>query len=83
MKLAGVVLVAVLGVSACSSDPSAIRVAQDIVNTLATSDAQRDCMLDKLDDYGKEEIEEIAKSAQEAGPGTPLASFEADLKSCA
>lgn len=40
-------------------------------------------MLDKLDDYGKDEIKEIAKSANEAGPGTPLTTFEADLKSCA
>ena len=85
-KVAGIVLVAALGFAACSSDPSAQRVAKDLVNTLATSDDQRDCMLDKIDGYDKKELETIAKAAadvsQNVGELSGLEQFEADLASC-
>lgn len=87
-KLAGLVLVAALGATACSSDPSSLRVARDLVNTLADSEAQRQCMLDKLDGYGKDEIEAIAKSAnvaegsQNVGDQSPIEAFTADLAAC-
>jgi hypothetical protein len=82
VKVLALGLVAAVGLGACSHDPSAFRVAQDIVNTLAVNDSQRNCMLDKLDAYGRDEVEAIAASAADAGPGTPLEQFEADLASC-
>ncbi len=82
VRLAGLALVAALGVSACNSDPSARRVAEDIINTLADPGAARDCMLEKLDGYSDDELDEITASANDPGPGTAIDLFEADLAEC-
>ncbi|MET0663786.1 MAG: hypothetical protein ABWZ42_11700 [Ilumatobacteraceae bacterium] len=37
LRAAGLLLVAVFGVSACNSEPSAQRVAEDLIKTLATT----------------------------------------------
>lgn len=82
IKLGALILVAGLGVAACNSDPSARRVAEDIINTLADPGAVRDCMLDKLDEYSDDELDEITASANDPGPGTAIDRFEADLAEC-
>lgn len=78
-------LVAVVGLSACQSDPSATRVAQDLVKTLAENDAQEECMLNVIDEYdlnqlgsdadGDDEAEKVSAEAE-------LAKFESDLAAC-
>ena len=55
LRLSAVVLIAGLGVTACTSTPSAKRVAEDLINTLAETDAERDCMLEKVDVYSKDD----------------------------
>ena len=82
---AAVALVAVLGLSACNSDPSPKRVAQDLVETEAKSERQKECMLGVIDEYdlnelGKDAISDNAEIAQEAQ--AQLDEFEADLAEC-
>lgn len=81
-----VALVGVLGLAACTSDPSARRVAEDIIKTGFIegdlTEVQRDCMLDRLDAYSDDELSDITASAGDAGPGTAIELFEADLAAC-
>jgi hypothetical protein len=92
-SLAAVALVALVGLSACTSDPSAKRVAQDLVNTITMEpggggEKVRDCMLEVIDGYSKEELESIGDDALSDNPETKaeadkaLAKFEADLAAC-
>ena len=82
LRIAGLVVVVSLGITACDSQPSVRRVAEDLVNTLTEPGPKRDCMLDKLDDYTNDQLKEITASAQATGPGTAMDQFEADLASC-
>ena len=74
--------------SACSSEPSAKRVAQDLINTLAETDAERDCMLDILDGYSADELDDIGSAAndgddaEKAAAQVQLDELEARLSSC-
>jgi len=85
-RVLAVLAVAVVGLSACNSDPGRKRVAEDIIETAFEqgdlTEDERDCMFDRVEAYTEDELEEIAKSAQEAGPGTKLELFEADLAAC-
>ncbi|NND73622.1 MAG: hypothetical protein HKN44_01315 [Ilumatobacter sp.] len=81
-RLAGLVLVAALGVAACESQPSSRRIANDIIKTLSDEGPVRECMLDKLDGYTDDDLDEITASASQPGPGTAIDLFEADLASC-
>jgi hypothetical protein len=88
-SLAAVALVALVGVSACTSDPSAKRVAQDLVKTLTQDEPEvQACMLDVIDGYSKEELESIGENAESDNAETKaeadkaLAKFEADLAAC-
>ena len=90
-KLVALVGVVALAASACTSDPSAKRVAQDLVNTLLAADEdkeQRECMLEKIDGYTKDELEDISKNADEAaatqnvGEISDIQKFQNDLESC-
>jgi hypothetical protein len=80
--------VAAITVSACSSDPSAKRVAEDLIETLATSEAEKDCMLEILNGYSTEELQELGRAvnegdqAEEAAAQQELDQFEARLSSC-
>ncbi len=82
------ILVAALGVSACESDPSAKRVAEDLVKTLTLDQPEvRECMLDVLDGYTKDELERIGNDADEdetdeAEAREALERSEADLAAC-
>lgn len=62
--------VAVLGVTACESDPSAKRVAQDIVNTEAADrPVVRDCMLKVIDTYDDQyDLEKLGENANNSNP---------------
>ena len=82
-------LVAALGVSACTSDPSAKRVAQDIVKTETADEPEvQECMLKVIDGYSESELEDLGNDsldgdvAAKAAADETLAKFEADLTAC-
>ncbi len=81
-------LIATLGVTACSSKPSAKRVAEDLINTLAETDEERDCMLAKVDQYSKDELQEIGENAESGDEAAKTAAnaeldkLQAELESC-
>jgi uncharacterized lipoprotein len=80
-------MVAVLGLSACTSDPSAERVAEDLVKTLTQDHPEiEECMLDKvLEEYDLSDLGEKANSENSEISGPALAEldrFEADLVAC-
>jgi hypothetical protein len=80
--------VVVLGVTACTSDPSPKRVAEDLINTLAETDEERECMLDILDGYSAGELEDLGNAvnegdqAEQTAAQTQLDEFQARLSSC-
>lgn len=83
------VLVAALGASACESDPSAKRVAEDLVRTLTQDQPEvRECMLDVIDGYTTDELQQIGNDAnsgdqaEQAEANEALDRFEADLAAC-
>jgi hypothetical protein len=86
LRVVGVAVVAVLGLSACNSDPGNRRVAEDIVDTALIegliTQRVRDCLFDKLEAYSDADYEAITEAATDAGPGTALDLFEADLAEC-
>ena len=81
-------MVATLGVSACRSEPSAQRVAEDLINTLAKTDEERDCMLQKVEANGKDELEKIGDDAAngdeaaKAAANAELDKLQTQLESC-
>ena len=83
------ILVAVVGVfalSACQSDPSPTRVAQDLVRT-ETQDQPviQECMLKVIDDYDLDQLGEdsVGDNAEKAkAADAELVKFEADLAAC-
>jgi hypothetical protein len=85
-RVAAVLAVAVVGLSACNSDPGRKRVVEDIIKTSVNqgdlTEAQGDCMFDKVEGYSEGQLEEIAASADDAGPGTAIELYEADLAAC-
>ena len=88
LRAAAVLAVAVFGVSACNSEPSAQRVAEDLINTLAETDEERDCMLGKVEAYSQDELEEIGSDADsgdvaaKAAAEAELDKLQAELESC-
>ncbi len=79
-------LLAVLGVSACTSDPSPQRVAEDLVKTLAQDHPEiEECMLEVVDSY---DLNELGKNASNENPEisgpaqADLDEFEAELAAC-
>lgn len=93
-RLAAVGVIALLGLAACTSDPSAKKVASDIIEAqaLAAEEAGEDfpeqCMLDALDTFTNEELEEIANDLSNTNADTraeaqvALDAFEAALAAC-
>jgi hypothetical protein len=57
-----VAIIALLGLGACSSTPSAKGVAEDYVESIDLTDEQEQCMLDKLDGYSSDELEAIGEA---------------------
>jgi hypothetical protein len=85
-SLVAAVLIAVLGVSACASEPSPTRVAQDLVRTEAAGQPEViDCMLDVIEEYDLDDLGEDANNdnPEISGPArAELDRFEADLAAC-
>lgn len=84
-NIATIALVAVLGVSACTSDPSPKRVAQDLVKTEAKSPEQEECMLGVIDDYDLNQLgaDSIGDNEEQAAAAdATLKEFEAALAAC-
>lgn len=85
-KAVSIGALAVLGMSACTSDPSPTRVAQDLVNTVAQDHPEiRDCMLGVIDDYDLDQLGEdsISENPATSGPALEeLQAFETDLAAC-
>jgi hypothetical protein len=79
-------LIAVLGVSACTSDPSAQRVAEDLVQTLAQDYPDiEECMLEVVDSYDLNELGRDAtnENPEISGPAqAELDEFEVELAAC-
>lgn len=81
---------AALTFSACTSEPSPHRVAEDLINSLAETDAERDCMLEILDGYPNSDLEDWGLAVEENEPGTAahdeaqaeLDGLQADLETC-
>ena len=88
LRAVAVVVIAAAGLTACSSNPSAKRVAEDLINTLAETDEERDCMLAKVDAIGSDELEEIGGNAEtgdeaaKAAANAELDKLQAELESC-
>ena len=88
VSLLAVAAMSVVGLSACSSDPSAKRVAEDLVNTLASTEEERDCMLAIIDEYGADRLDELGDdvengdAAAQAEAAEELDRFEAQLADC-
>jgi hypothetical protein len=81
------VLVAMGGLAACNSTPSAKRVALDVIDTLDNlSETERECMRVKVEGYSEDEIEAFADGADKDPPDpesqAALDKFEADLADC-
>lgn len=81
LRVAAVAVLAVVGLSACASTPSAKRVAQDVVATLDVPDSVKQCMNDAIDTFTTEQLETIAEAA-DSGDATALQPFEAQLRRC-
>jgi hypothetical protein len=81
-----VAAVAVLGVSACTSDPSAQRVAEDLVRTEAAGFPEiEECMLDVVADYDLNDLGDAANSGDaeaSTAANAELDEFQADLEAC-
>ena len=90
VKTAAVALVAVIGLAACTSDPSARRVAEDLVRTETQDEpVVQECMLQVIDDfdteYGLDNLGEDAESDNAetaAAANATLDEFEAALAAC-
>lgn len=85
-SLVAVALTVVLGASACTSDPSPTRVAEDLVRTLASTPEQEECMLDVIDGY--DDLDGVAEDAASDNPDVAdpaqeeLDQFEAAIAAC-
>ena len=85
-------LAVVLGLAACTSNPSARAVAEDMIESLPDlSDAQRTCLLEKLDGYDNAQLDAIAAGNEDIDYGAPNAlesttepfqEFVRDLETC-
>ena len=79
-------LIAVLGVSACTSDPSAQRVAEDLVRTMAQDFPEiEECMLEVVDSYDLNDLGDKARNENPeiSGPAQAgLDEFAVDLAAC-
>jgi hypothetical protein len=85
-RTTAIAIVALLGVSACTSDPSPQRVAEDLIKTETQDQPElQECMLGVLEDYDVNELGEQAISdnaAQAKAAQEQLDQFEADLAAC-
>jgi hypothetical protein len=84
-SLVAVALAAAFALSACQSDPSPTRVARDLVQTLASTPQEEECMLDVIEQYELNDLGEDANNdnPEISGPAqAELDQFEAELAAC-
>lgn len=91
-RIGAVAVIAILTLGACTSDPGARRVAQDIIKAETEDDPssdRRDCMLKVLeDDFTDEDLENITSQLGSTNTGTQaegqaaLDEYEAALSAC-
>jgi len=84
--------VAVIGLGACTSQPSEKAVVKDVIEGLAgLSETERTCMLDKVDTYSEDELKAIGEENEAIDFNDPDAvdqgteafqNYVADLNSC-
>jgi hypothetical protein len=89
---AALALAIVLGLGACTGRPSAKAVAQDYIESIdGLTEEQRQCMLDKLDNYDNETLTSIGDANLHVNFDRPDAvetsttafqNFVADLQEC-
>ena len=85
-------LVAVVGLGACTSNPSAKAVAKDVVESIGLAPDEETCMLAAIDEYSDDELQEIGEANETVdfsqpdaieSQGTPaLQKFYEDLNNC-
>ena len=85
-------LVTVAGLGACTSQPSVQAVARDVVESIGLEPDQEACMLEAIDGYSEEELQQIGEAnetvdfSSDVPPedrGTEaLQKFYADLDAC-
>ena len=90
-RLGAVAVLAVLALGACTSDPSAHRVVEDIIRAETEDDAssdRRDCMLEALEDFSDDDLENITTQLDSSNEGNrvegqaALDDFESALSAC-
>ncbi|HYN31818.1 MAG TPA: hypothetical protein VES40_04275 [Ilumatobacteraceae bacterium] len=79
-------VVGVFALSACESDPSPTRVAQDLVKTETADQPEvQECMLKVIDNYDLDQLgsDSVGDNAEKAkAADAELVKFEADLAAC-
>ena len=89
-RIGAVAVIAVLTLGACTSDPGARRVAQDIIKAEAEANDELDetCMLEALDEFTDAQLEDITDQISSANEGSQaegqaaLDEFRAALDAC-
>ena len=92
MSALAVGVVAVVGLGACTNNPSAKAVAKDVVESIGLAPAEETCMLAAIDEYSDAELQEIGEANETVdfsqpdavqSQGTPaLQKFYEDLNDC-
>ena len=88
-----VAVVAVIGLGACTSQPSAKAVVKDVIQGIdGLSETERTCMLDHVDEYSEDELKVIGEANESVDFSAPDAvdtqgteafqKFVADLNGC-
>ncbi len=72
LRLPALAVVAVLGLGACLSNPSARTVAEDWIESMDDlTDAQRTCLIATLDEYTDDELDLVAAGTENVDFGSP------------
>lgn len=79
-----VATIGLIGLTACTSDPSPKRVAEDLVKTLAETEQEEECMLGVIDGYSSDELRELGEAVNEGNLDAvaELGQYQADLEAC-
>ena len=60
-----------LGLGACTSQPSARRVMEDLIESLDADDGVKDCMVRVVDDYTDEELDQMGEENPQFNSADP------------
>jgi hypothetical protein len=77
-------VIALAGLTGCSSTPGARRVALDMIETLSISEDAKACMTEKVEQYSADDLDRIAELADDRNQEglEQLGQFEDDLATC-